>query len=164
MTCPNRSRPLWLRLATQIIRSGIVQGVGFRPWIYQLAQAHGLSGYVLNTTLGVTIEIEGAEEVQQRFLAEFRHHPPPLAVIDEVHEEILQAAGLAGFEIRHSETAAGTFVLVPPDIATCEDCLADLRDPANRRFGYPFTNCTNCGPRYSIISGRSLRSPLHDDV
>ena len=130
---------------------GIVQGVGFRPWVHQLAHAHMLSGYVLNSTLGVTIEIEGSEEDQLRFLSDFRSHPPLLAVIDEVHEEILDPIGYPGFEIRESRAAPGEFVLVPPDIATCEDCLTDFRDPANRRFGYPFTNCTHCGPRYSIV-------------
>lgn len=125
--------------------------MGFRPWIYQLARAHKLAGYVLNTTEGVVIEIEGPEEAQQRFLADFRKHPPPLAEINDLREEILAAAGHSGFEIRKSAPAAGSFVLIPPDVATCDDCLADLRDPANRRFGYPFTNCTNCGPRYSII-------------
>ena len=130
---------------------GIVQGVGFRPWVHLLAGRYRLSGYVLNSTLGVTIEIEGPEEAQQGFLADFRNHPPPLAVIDEIHEEILEPAGYAGFAIHESALAAGSFVLVPPDIATCEDCLADFRDPSNRRFRYPFTNCTNCGPRYTII-------------
>jgi hydrogenase maturation protein HypF len=130
---------------------GIVQGVGFRPWIHQLAQASQLSGHVLNSTLGVTIEIEGAEEAHNAFLSAFRNHPPPLAVIDQVHEEILDPTGCAGFEIRESLPASGEFVLVPPDIATCDACIADFRDPANRRFRYPFTNCTHCGPRYSII-------------
>ena len=128
-----------------------MQGVGFRPWVHQLARTHGLSGYVLNSTLGVTIEIEGSEAAQLRFLDDFRSHPPPLALIDELYEEILEAAGFTGFEIRESLSAPGEFVLVPPDIATCDDCLADFRDPANRRFGYPFTNFTHCGPRYSII-------------
>jgi hydrogenase maturation protein HypF len=128
-----------------------VQGVGFRPWVHQLAHAHGLSGYILNSTLGVTIEIEGPEEAQKRFLDEFRGQPPPLAAIDEVREEFLMPAGYPGFEIRSSQPAPGEFVLVPPDVATCDDCLADLRNPANRRFRYPFTNCTHCGPRYTII-------------
>ncbi len=128
-----------------------MQGVGFRPWVYQLAHAHGLSGYVFNSTLGVTIEIEGSEDAQQAFLREFRLHPPPLAAIDEIREEMLQAEGSCNFEIRHSEAASGEFVLVPADAATCDACLADLRDPANRRYRYPFTNCTHCGPRYTII-------------
>jgi hydrogenase maturation protein HypF len=120
--------------------------------VHRLAVANRLSGFVLNSTLGVTIEIEGPEDAQQRFLAGFRDEPPPLAVIDEVREEVLEPAGYRGFEIRESAHSTWSeFVLVPPDIATCYECLADLRDPSNRRFGYPFTNCTHCGPRYSII-------------
>jgi len=130
---------------------GIVQGVGFRPWVHQLAHTYGLTGFVLNSTLGVTIEIEGPEEALQRFLTEFKANPPPLAAMDEIHEEPLDPAGYSSFEIRESQAASGEFVLVPPDMATCADCWADFRDPANRRFGYPFTNCTNCGPRYTII-------------
>jgi hydrogenase maturation protein HypF len=138
-------------LRRKLFVQGIVQGVGFRPWIHQLAHRHGLTGYVLNSTLGVTIEIEGPEEAQRRFLVEFHQNPPPLAAIDDVREEILGAAGFIGFAIRESEHAAGDFVLVPPDISTCEECLKDFRDPGNRRYRYPFTNCTHCGPRYSII-------------
>ena len=130
---------------------GIVQGVGFRPWIYNLAQTHRLNGYVLNSGLGVTLEIEGDEASQLSFLAELKAHPPVLASIDEVLEETLPDESTPGFAIRESHTDPTAFALVPPDIATCPDCLADLRDPTNRRFGYPFTNCTNCGPRYSII-------------
>ncbi len=138
-------------LRRRLVVYGIVQGVGFRPWVHQLARTHRLSGFVLNSTLGVTIEIEGPDEAQRAFLRDFGADPPPLAVIDEVREEILDAAGYAGFEIRESRGGAAEFVLVPPDIATCEECLADLRDPFNRRWAYPFTNCTHCGPRYSII-------------
>jgi hydrogenase maturation protein HypF len=131
--------------------------VGFRPWVYQLARANGLSGYILNSTLGVTIEIEGREDAQQLFLNELRLHPPPLAAIDEIREEMLEPAGTQGFEIRHSQAAeelaraASELVLVPPDAATCDACLDDFREPGNRRYGYPFTNCTHCGPRYTII-------------
>jgi hydrogenase maturation protein HypF len=142
---------LSLSLRRRLFVQGIVQGVGFRPWVHQLAHTCGLTGFVLNSTLGVTIEIEGPEEAQQRFLTEFRTHPPPLAAMDEIHEEELEPVGYSGFEIRESQAAAGEFVLVPPDMATCVDCWADFRDPANRRYGYPFTNCTNCGPRYTII-------------
>ena len=138
-----------MRLKFQI--SGIVQGVGFRPWVYQLAQRHQLGGYVFNSTLGVTIEVEGPAEALARFESELRREAPPLAELDRIHVEHLEAVGYQEFTIRDSEDAAGEFVLVPPDIATCPDCLADLRDPANRRYRYPFTNCTNCGPRYTII-------------
>ena len=128
-----------------------MQGVGFRPWVHQLARSYGLFGHVFNSTAGVTIEIEGPEEAQQHFLERFASNLPRLAVVDHVSVEILEPAGYTVFEIRESMPASGEFVLVPPDIATCDACLADFRDPANRRFRYPFTNCTHCGPRYSII-------------
>ncbi len=128
-----------------------MQGVGFRPWVYQLAQRHRLSGYVFNSTLGVTIEVEGQDEDLDRFESALRSEAPPLAEPGQIRVEHLEPSGYREFTIRDSEDAAGEFVLVPPDIATCADCLADLRDPANRRYRYPFTNCTNCGPRYTII-------------
>ncbi len=128
-----------------------MQGVGFRPWVYQLAQRHGLGGRVFNSTLGVTIEVEGPEEALDRFEAELRSGAPPLAELDQIRVEHLEPIGYREFTIHDSQDAAGQFVLVPPDIATCPDCLADVRDPANRRYRYPFTNCTNCGPRYTII-------------
>ncbi|HEY9140297.1 MAG TPA: carbamoyltransferase HypF [Bryobacteraceae bacterium] len=131
--------------------SGIVQGVGFRPWVYQLAQRYRLYGYVFNSTLGVTIEVEGTQEALARFEAELRTGAPPLAQLDQIRVEQLETIGYQEFTIRDSQDLEGQFVLVPPDIATCPDCLADLRDPANRRYRYPFTNCTNCGPRYTII-------------
>jgi hydrogenase maturation protein HypF len=131
--------------------NGIVQGVGFRPWVYQLAQRHQLGGYVFNSTLGVTIEVEGPEDALDRFETALRSEAPPLAELDQICVENLEPLGYQEFTIRDSEDVAGEFVLVPPDIATCPDCLADLRDPANRRYRYPFTNCTNCGPRYTII-------------
>jgi len=130
---------------------GIVQGVGFRPWIYHLALQHQLRGFVRNSTLGVTIDVEGSADSLVEFEAEFHSHPPPLAHIDEITIEDLEHFNYTDFRILESKDAAGEFVLVPPDIATCPDCLADLQDPANRRYRYPFTNCTNCGPRYTII-------------
>jgi hydrogenase maturation protein HypF len=130
---------------------GIVQGVGFRPWVYQLAQRHHLGGYIFNSTLGVTIEVEGPEQALDGFETALRSEAPPLAELDQIRVEHLEPVGYQKFTIRDSEDAAGEFVLVPPDIATCPDCLADLRDPADRRYRYPFTNCTNCGPRYTII-------------
>ena len=128
-----------------------MQGVGFRPWVYQLAQRHHLGGYIFNSTLGVTIEVEGPEQALDGFETALRSEAPPLAELDQIRVEHLEPVGYQKFTIRDSEDAAGQFVLVPPDIATCPDCLADLRDPANRRYRYPFTNCTNCGPRYTII-------------
>jgi len=150
-TCGTVADPVSLSMRRRLFVQGIVQGVGFRPWIHQLAVTHSLSGYVLNSTLGVTIEIEGSKASLQSFLVDFRNHPPPAASIDEVREEILAPIGLTGFEIRESAHASGEFVLVPPDIAICDACVAEFRDPLNRRFGYPFINCTHCGPRYSII-------------
>jgi len=130
---------------------GIVQGVGFRPFVYNLARQLELAGYVLNSSAGVTIEIEGNEPAVARFVATLRNSPPPLAQIEDVAIAELEPGGDAGFVIRHSEAEAGEFVLVSPDVATCDDCWRDFGDAANRRYGYPFTNCTNCGPRYTII-------------
>ena len=128
-----------------------MQGVGFRPWVYQLARRHALPGVVFNSTLGVTIEVEGPEPALAAFEAALRAEAPPLAEVGQIRVADLAPAGYQDFTIGDSENAAGEFVLVPPDIATCAACLADLRDPANRRYRYPFTNCTNCGPRYTII-------------
>jgi len=139
-------------LVRQRIRvRGIVQGVGFRPFVYNLAQRLGLSGYVLNSSAGVTIEIEGREPAVAQFVGTLRSSPPPLAQIAEFAFADLDLVGDTGFVIRHSEAEAGEFVLVSPDVATCEDCWRDFGGAANRRYGYPFTNCTNCGPRYTII-------------
>ncbi len=143
--------PYCSRLRRKFQINGIVQGVGFRPWVYQLAQRHQLGGYVFNSTLGVTIEVEGPEEALSAFEAALRTEAPPLAELDQIRVEQLEPIGYQEFTIRDSQDAAGEFVLVPPDIATCPDCLADLHDPSNRRYRYPFTNCTNCGPRYTII-------------
>jgi hydrogenase maturation protein HypF len=130
---------------------GIVQGVGFRPFVYRLARAHGLTGYVANSSAGVTVEVEGEPAAIERFLGEFRDQAPVLSQIDAVSVVDVAPAGDTEFGIRQSGEESGQFVLVPPDIATCEDCRRDFTDPANRRYQYPFTNCTNCGPRYTII-------------
>ena len=140
---------------TQICRirvRGQVQGVGFRPFVWVLAQRFGLSGWVLNDASGVLIEAQGAE--MPAFLVALRSEAPPLARIDALDVEHLQCADLpAGFEIRAS--AGGAIrTRVTPDAATCPACLAEIRDPSARRFGYAFTNCTHCGPRFSIL--RSL--------
>ncbi|MDR3748944.1 MAG: carbamoyltransferase HypF [Acidobacteriota bacterium] len=130
---------------------GIVQGVGFRPYVYNLAHKLGLAGYVLNSSAGVTIEVEGANGSMQKFLDALQHRPPPLALIKEFAVTEMEAQGESGFSIHESHAEAGEFVLVSPDVATCDDCWRDFGDPSNRRAGYPFTNCTNCGPRYTII-------------
>lgn len=133
----------------RIVIRGTVQGVGFRPFVYRLAQQHGIAGFVSNSTEGVVIEAEGP--AWQAFLADLTASPPPLARIDEMKIDDLAPCGETTFVIEHSAAAQGEFALVPPDIATCPDCLRDLTEPGNPRCGYPFTNCTNCGPRYTII-------------
>src|SRR5690348_11145079 len=130
---------------------GIVQGVGFRPFIYNLARRLGLTGYVLNSSSGVTIEIEGLEPAVAKFLEEIRISSPPLSEVQELVATDLDPSGSKDFIIERSVAEPGEFVLVSPDIGTCDDCWRDFGDPENRRFGYPFTNCTNCGPRYTII-------------
>ncbi|UCG30123.1 MAG: carbamoyltransferase HypF [candidate division WOR-3 bacterium] len=129
---------------------GIVQGVGFRPFIYRLANDLHLTGFVRNTTDGVEIEIEGPEENLCRFIEVLPEKKPPAARIDSVVTANLNPAGYGGFAISESKVTAG-FTQISPDIATCPDCLAEMHDPQNRRHEFPFINCTNCGPRYSII-------------
>jgi hydrogenase maturation protein HypF len=135
----------------QIRVRGIVQGVGFRPFVYNLARSLGLTGHVLNSSAGVTIEIEGGEREIERFLETLRRAPPALAKMKEVLVQELEPQGEPEFSICESHSKDGEFVLVSPDVATCNDCWQDFSDPRNRRYGYPFTNCTNCGPRYTII-------------
>jgi hydrogenase maturation protein HypF len=131
--------------------TGIVQGVGFRPFVYHLARSRGLVGLVRNHSGGVVIEVEGPGDALEDFLRQLRLHPPPLARIDTVRQEVCPARGEASFEIEASQAQAGGPVLIGPDIATCDDCLRELFDPADRRYLYPFLNCTNCGPRLTII-------------
>lgn len=148
-------------LERRLIRvRGIVQGVGFRPFVYNLAQSLELSGYVLNSTAGVTIELEGAPAQIERFVRELCENPPPLAQIEDIAVENLEPAGYAGFVIRESVDEPGELVPVSPDVSTCADCLREFQDPANRRYGYPFTNCTNCGPRYTITRAIPYDRPL----
>ena len=130
---------------------GVVQGVGFRPFVYRLAQRFGMSGFVLNSSQGIAIEVEGDENAIDSFLAALKAELPPLARIDWLSISRIEPLGEDHFTIRESMPAAGQFALVPPDVATCEDCRMDFKNPGNRRHGYPFTNCTNCGPRYTII-------------
>jgi hydrogenase maturation protein HypF len=130
---------------------GIVQGVGFRPFVYNLAHHLELAGYILNTASGVTIELEGEAPTVDQFLATLKSSPPPLAQITEIASQDLAVRGEPGFSIRESRDESQDFVLVSPDVATCDECWHEFTDPGNRRFAYPFTNCTNCGPRYTII-------------
>ncbi len=130
---------------------GVVQGVGFRPFVYQLATKHRLTGWVLNTSGDVKIEVEGKKEALDRFLIELEKDTPPLAHIDDISTERAAPAGYTTFEIRHSLAQEGKYQLVSPDIATCDACKSELLSPDDRRYRYPFTNCTNCGPRFTII-------------
>ena len=132
---------------------GAVQGVGFRPFVYRLAREHGLAGWVSNTAMGVVIEVEGLEETLRDFQRAVSSHKPRLAIIDEVSSRFIQPEGFHGFEIRKSSGGRAE-ALVLPDIATCDKCISEIRNPEDRRYRYPFTNCTDCGPRYSIV--RSL--------
>ena len=130
---------------------GTVQGVGFRPYVHRLATESGLAGWVRNGPAGVVIEIEGASAACERFLERFPRELPPLARVETLTVRDLGASGEVGFRIATTQGAADRFTLVAPDIATCPACLAELNDHANRRFGYAFTNCTNCGPRFTLI-------------
>lgn len=130
--------------------SGLVQGVGFRPFVWREATARGLSGWVGNDAVGVVLEAEGAPEAVTSLLAALTR-PPPLARVDGVSSEVLPALGDAGFEVRGSATNGARRALVSPDTATCADCSRELHDPADRRYRHPFVNCTSCGPRYTIV-------------
>jgi hydrogenase maturation protein HypF len=131
--------------------SGIVQGVGFRPFVYRIARKYGISGSVSNDTLGVLIEAEGAKGNISQFLAALTRDAPPLAKIESVKTEEIRPLGEKRFSIGRSSVSEEKEALIPPDISTCIDCLREIFDPADRRFRYPFTNCTNCGPRYTIV-------------
>jgi len=133
-----------------LVVCGVVQGVGFRPFIYRLALEEGLAGFVGNDTDGVTIEIEGPEERVKMFCARLRSEAPPLARIDSVTARELPLVGDSGFRIAASEVLGRVSTGIPADAATCPDCLRELLDPADRRYRYPFLNCTNCGPRFTI--------------
>jgi len=137
----------------QINVSGIVQGIGFRPYIYRLARRLDLDGYVNNTSQGVLIEIEGRIESTHLFLKTLSHQPPPLAQITDLYYQEIKRVNRSGFEILDSKKNNQKTTLISPDIATCPDCLKEMNDTSDRRHQYPFINCTNCGPRYTIISG-----------
>jgi len=135
----------------QIEAQGVVQGVGFRPFVYSLARRYLLSGFVLNGPKGVLIEVEGDERSLEDFAEKLLSEAPPLASIEKLSLRKLPTLGYESFSIRESVSAEERFTLISPDIATCQDCLAEIFDPGDRRYRYPFTNCTNCGPRFTII-------------
>ncbi len=135
----------------QVSLRGAVQGVGFRPFVFRLATELGLCGWVQNSSAGVEVEVEGPAEATGVFLSRLEGERPPAAVVLAREVSRLAPAGYRTFEIRASEAGGAPTAVVPADLATCGECLADLRDPSNRRYRYPFTNCTNCGPRYTIV-------------
>jgi len=137
---------------------GAVQGVGFRPFIYRLATELGLYGWVNNTASGVFLEVEGPREKLDQFLLRVEREKPAISFIQGLESSFADPAGYVGFEIRKSEGGEKT-ALVMPDVATCPECLREILDPQNRRFGYAFTNCTNCGPRYTIIESLPYDRP-----
>jgi len=130
---------------------GAVQGVGFRPHVYRLAQELGLTGWVINDGRGVQLEVEGPPELLRLFQSRLKAKPPARAVITHMDEQWQEAEGSAEFRIRVSEDTGTPTVLVLPDLAICDDCLSDIQTPGGGREGYPFTNCTECGPRLSIV-------------
>jgi hydrogenase maturation protein HypF len=142
-----------------IIIQGAVQGVGFRPFIFRLASEMGLNGWIFNSSQGVFIEVEGTEALLNRFISKIREEKPKPSFIQSLESKHLDPVGFKSFEIRKSEDAGEKSVTVLPDIATCPACLKEVKDPQNRRYLYPFTNCTNCGPRYSIIDSLPYDRP-----
>ncbi|MGH3370488.1 MAG: acylphosphatase, partial [Nocardioidaceae bacterium] len=139
---------------------GVVQGVGFRPYVYRLAGALGLGGFVRNDARGVLVEVEGDDRSIESFLERLGAEAPRLARVERVLRQEIAAAGDRIFTIVESVAAGDPSALVSPDTATCLACLAELFDPADRRFRYPFTNCTDCGPRFTIVRGVPYDRPL----
>ncbi|RME54738.1 MAG: carbamoyltransferase HypF, partial [Caldilineae bacterium] len=138
---------------------GAVQGVGFRPFVYRLATELHLTGWVLNAGQGVFIEVEGPEAALDAFCARLSKERPPQSFIQELFCEAMPPAGYRTFEIRESAGDGPKTTLVLPDIATCHECLQEVFSPLDRRYMYPFTNCTNCGPRFSIIQALPYDRP-----
>jgi hydrogenase maturation protein HypF len=132
---------------------GVVQGVGFRPFVYRLARANTLNGWVLNAEEGVEIHLEGAEHGMEAFVRDLKAQPPPAATIAEIEVQPAEPVGWREFSIRTSERRENPTVCISPDLPVCDDCLHELFDPADRRYQYPYINCTNCGPRYTVVLG-----------
>jgi hydrogenase maturation protein HypF len=132
---------------------GTVQGVGYRPFVYRVAAELHVAGWVLNDERGVLVEAEGAPDVVEAFVARLHAEAPPLADVRGVEVTDVEALGEPGFRIVASERGGAATAPVTPDSATCDDCLAELADPGDRRYRYPFLNCTNCGPRFTIVRG-----------
>ena len=139
------------RVGSHIEIRGVVQGVGFRPWVHQIAVRTGVTGRVRNDSRGVMIDAFGSDAEVERFTIALRGDAPPAAQIRSFDAVPVPWEDVSGFAIVASAVAEERNISIPPDLATCDDCLGEILDPANRRYGYPFTNCTNCGPRYTIV-------------
>ncbi len=151
--------PAWAPSRLRFSVTGVVQGVGFRPFVHRLALELDLVGLVGNDSCGVFIEVEGSEPALEQFGARLIGEAPPLAHIERVVATAIDTVGENGFRIVESAPAVGARSLVPPDVAVCAQCLAEVADPAGRRHRYPFTNCTNCGPRFTIIGALPYDRP-----
>ncbi len=152
--------PVSERIRTAVRVEGIVQGVGFRPFVYSLATRLGLGGLVGNDVDGVFAEVEGDPAAVEAFLSSLARDAPPLARIERITTAAMRPDGTASFAIAPSEPGPQRRTLVSADTATCADCLAELADPGDRRYGYPFINCTNCGPRFTIVRDVPYDRPL----
>ncbi|WP_433599305.1 carbamoyltransferase HypF [Nocardia sp. CA-135953] len=141
------------RVRRRLLVRGVVQGVGFRPFVYTTAVELALTGSVANDTDGVVIEIEGAEASVREFIRRVHDSPPPLAAVVSVEQSAVDIRGGTGFRIGDTRRGGAGRTLASPDVAICTDCARELRDPADRRYRHPFVNCTNCGPRFTIIAG-----------
>ena len=130
---------------------GVVQGVGFRPYVFRLARTHALAGWVLNGDEGVQIHVEGPEDALHAFVAELGAHPPPAATIAALEVSAAAPAHYDRFAIRESRHAGAPTTRISPDLPVCDACLRELADDSSPRRGYPYINCTECGPRYSIV-------------
>lgn len=142
----------------RVTMQGVVQGVGFRPFIYRLATELGLVGWVNNSAGGVALEVEGTEANLQAFLLRIEQELPPRASIQSLESKLLAPINYTEFEIRAS-TGGDKTALIMPDLATCSDCLREIFNPGDRRYLYPFTNCTNCGSRFSILEALPYDRP-----
>ena len=131
--------------------TGIVQGIGYRPFVYNLALTHSIRGWVLNNEKGVLIDAEGEDGALDLFIEGLTKLAPPLARIETLKASSIEPQGYPCFEIRQSKGASEGFTLISPDVATCDPCLAELFSPGDFRYRYPFINCTHCGPRFTII-------------
>ncbi len=157
---PVDDQRLRARVRVRVRVRGTVQGVGFRPYVYRLARELSLAGFVLNDAHGVLAEVEGSAAAVDAFLARLGPEAPPLSVVEDIACQARPESGERGFVIRESPHGEVPDAPVTPDTAVCADCLRELRDPTDRRFRYPFINCTNCGPRFTIVRGVPYDRPL----